>query len=260
MAAVREIVRQGIPIKTLIPPVDGSFNADMLIGAGLVEEVYCPYVGLEIFGMAGRFRAAAESGRLRIRESEEAGFVMGLRAGAAGMPFVALPEGFFPMNTDLPTVPTANPDDYREVTNPFTGRKLHVVRAIQPDVAIIHCQYVDQRGNGGFLGSPFHDLESAKAAARCLVLAEEEVDELPGNCTAFLPGFIVDAICVRKGGAHPGSSAGMYDYDGRHLAEYAAASRTETGFAAYRRDVIGPSEDHYKEVVSKGWPTGQAAS
>lgn len=247
MAVVREIVRRQIEIRTLVPPVDGSINADILIGAGLVREVHTPYVGLEQFGMARRFRAAVESGRLRVRETEEVGFVLGLAAGAAGLPFVVLPEGFFPAPDDgRPTVPSVNRDDYAEVTDPFTGRRHHAARAIRPDVAVVHCQLVDRRGNGGFLGGAFHDVDTAKAAGRCVVLAEELVDELPAECTSHLPGFLVDAFCVLPLGAHPGSSHGRYVADEEHLAGYAEASRTDEGFARYRESMIGRSEDEYR--------------
>lgn len=247
MAVVREIVRQDIPLGTLIPPVDGSISADILIGAGLVTEVHTPYLGLEHFGMAGRFRAAAESGRLRVRETEEAGFVLGLAAGAAGQPFVVLPEGFFPVPADgRPTVPTVNPDDYAEVVDPFTGRTHHAARAIVPDLAVIHCQLVDRRGNGGFLAGAFHDVETAQAARACVVLAEEAVDELPSDCAGHLPGFLVDACCVLEGGAHPGASHGRYGYDEEQLVAYAEASGTDAGFARYRDEAIGPSEDAYR--------------
>ena len=68
MALVREIIRQAIPIAHLVPPLDGSINADQLIGAGLVREVQLAYVGAEIYGLAGRFRAAAEAGSVALRD------------------------------------------------------------------------------------------------------------------------------------------------------------------------------------------------
>ena len=249
MAAVREIIRQGIPLQRLIPPVDGSVNADQLIGAGLVTEIHTPYVGLEYLGMAPRFRAAAESGALRVRETEEAGFLLGLHAGASGLPFVVLPERFFPDGDGVPTVPEANRVDYREIVDPFTGCTHHAARAIRPDVAIIHCQAIDRRGNGAFFGAAFFDIEVAKAAAVCIVVAEQEVDALPAECAAYLPGFVVDAYIVIEGGAHPASSHGLYRHDEDHLRQYASAAATLEGFAAYCELVIGPSEADYREAA-----------
>jgi glutaconate CoA-transferase subunit A len=246
MAMVRELIRQEIPIGRLVPPADGSINADQLIGAGLVEEVHAPYVGLEHFGMAGRFRAAAEAGTLKVRECEEAGFMLGLLAGAAGQPFVTLPEGFMPEDSGTPTVTSVNPGDYRPVEDPFTGRVHVAARAITPDVAVIHCQVIDRRGNCGFLGGAFMDVELAKASRAVVAIVEREVDELPSTCRAHLPGFVVDAYAVVPHGAHPGSSHGVYRQDAAHLAAYAQAARSDEGFAGYRREMIGDSEAAYR--------------
>jgi glutaconate CoA-transferase subunit A len=245
MALVREVIRQEIPLGRLIPSIDGSIDADQLIGAGLVEEVQIAYLGMEIYGLAPRFRAAVEAGRLRVRDCEEAGFALGLAAAAAGQPFVALPEGYFPQGGAIPTVPSVNPEDYREVEDPFTGRRHTLVRAITPDVAMVHCQAIDARGNCGFLGATFLDVELAKAARVCIVQAERECEELPAECRGYLPGYVVDAYCVVEGGAHPGSSHGLYTYDDEHIRRYTTAAGTAAGFEAYRRDVISASERDY---------------
>jgi glutaconate CoA-transferase subunit A len=249
MAAVRELIRRRIRIKRLVPPVDGSINADQLIGAGLVEEIQTPYVGLEHIGMAPRFRAAVEGGRLRVRETEEAGFVFGIQAGAAGLPFAVLPEGFFPEGSSLPTVPSVNEDDYRQLVDPFTGATHHAARAIRPDVAILHCQLIDRRGNGGYLGSGFFDSDVARASERCIVVAEREVESLPAECRGHLPGFVVDAYCVLEHGAHPAGSHRLYRFDEDHIRAYAEAARTDAGFDAYREQMIGPDEDSYRRAA-----------
>ena len=134
MALVREIIRQKIGLSLLIPPLGGSINADQLIGAGLVEALRFAYVGGEIFGLAGRFRAAAEAGTICLRDCEEAGFTLALRAGAA-----ALPRGFLPIAGDIPTALSVNPLDYQTIIDPFSGAPTVVVRAITPAVAPI-CQ------------------------------------------------------------------------------------------------------------------------
>jgi glutaconate CoA-transferase subunit A len=249
MAMVRELIRQGVEIDVLIPPIDGSINADQLIGAGLAREVVVAYVGLEIFGLAHRFRAAAEAGTIRVRDMEEAGFVLALAAGAASQPFAVLPPGFLPDAGPIPTVAGVNQTDYRAVSDPFTGTRLFAVRAITPDVALIHCQLIDRLGNCGFLGATFLDLDLARAARTCIVQAEEEVDTLPLDCRGYLPGQFVDAYCIVPGGAHPGSSHGLYAHDGKHIASYADSSRSDDGFSRYRAEIIGSSEDAYRAAA-----------
>jgi glutaconate CoA-transferase subunit A len=188
MALVREVIRQQRRLGCLVPPIDGSINADQLIGAGLVEEVQVAFLGLELFGLAPRFRAAAEAGRLRVRDCDEAGFAFGLAAAAAGQPFASLPAGFLPESDDAPTVLSVNSHDYAVIEDPFTGVRHPVVRAIAPDVALVHCRFIDGRGNCGFLGGTHLDVELAKASRVCVIQAEEEVSELPSACRGHLPG------------------------------------------------------------------------
>lgn len=249
MALVREVIRQAVPIAHLVPPLDGSINADQLIGAGLVREVQLAYLGVEIYGLAGRFRAAAEAGTLAVRDCEEAGFTLALRAGAAGLPFAALPEGFMPPRGAIPGVLEVNARDYQTIVDPFTGRAVEVVRAIAPDVAMIHAQLIDRHGNCGLLGAPMLDLDVARAARVCLVQAEREVDSLPPACRAVLPGYVVDAYCVLPGGAHPASSHGCYDHDEEQLRAYVLAAQSDDGYARYRADIIGDSEAHYRATL-----------
>jgi glutaconate CoA-transferase subunit A len=249
MALVREIIRNRIPIARLVPPVDGSINADQLIGAGLVGEIHTPYVGLEHIGMAPRFRAAVEGGTLRVRETEEAGFMFGIQAGATGLPFAVLPAGFFPEDDERPTVPTANRDDYAEIVDPFDGGRHHVARAIVPDVALLQCQLVDAEGNLGYLGSPFFDFEIARAARVCVALVDRAVDRLPDRCTLKVPSFLVDAYCVLEGGAHPAGSHRHYRFDEDHIRYYAGRARSDEGFARYVDEVIGTDETSYREAA-----------
>lgn len=249
MALVRELIRQQKRISHLVPGLDGSLSADQLIGAGLVAEVQVAYLGLEVHGLAPRFRAAAEAGAVRVRDCDEGGLALALRAGAAGQPFAALPAGFFPADPELPTVPSVNRDDYRELTDPFSGETHTVVRAVAPDVALLHCQAVDARGNCGFLGGEFLDLELARAARVCVVEAERQYEELPPACRAALPGYAVDAYCVVPGGAHPGSSHGLYREDEEHLRRYAELAATEAGFARYRAGTIAASEAEYRAAA-----------
>ena len=58
MALVREMVRKGIRIGTLVTSPSANINADLPIGAGLVDEIFCSYVGFEHLGLAPNFRAA----------------------------------------------------------------------------------------------------------------------------------------------------------------------------------------------------------
>jgi hypothetical protein len=64
-----------------------------------------------------------------------------------------------------------------------------------------------------------------------------------------LPAYVVDAWCVLAGGAHPGSSHGLYTYDDTHIADYVAAAASAAGFAHYREQIIGADEPAYRAAV-----------
>jgi glutaconate CoA-transferase subunit A len=172
MALIREIIRQNKKIGTVVTSPSGSINADLLIGSGLVSEILTCYVGLEHYGLAPNYRKFVESGKIKIRDVDEGYIVYGLRAGASSLPFMAYPEGII---TDLPKV---NPDDYKFVKDPYTGKDVMLARSIQPDVSIVHCQKADQYGNAIFEGSVFTDYEMIKASDKVILQVEEVVPTL----------------------------------------------------------------------------------
>ena len=220
MALVREAIRQGVRVGTLYTSPSASVNADLWIGADLVDAVFCAYVGLEDLGLAPNFRAWTERGRLRVREADEAAVVYGLRAGASTLPFLPLPEGVG--ETDIPA---RNPEDYRETTDPYTGRKVLCVRAIRPDVALIHAQKADAAGNCIFEGSPFTDVDMAFAARRVIVQCEELVtaDYIREHADRVrVPGLLVHSVVPVPLGCHPTSSHRYYRRDEEHLRRYIA--------------------------------------
>src|SRR3990170_5984619 len=91
MALVRELVRRRVRVGRLVTSPSTSLQADLLIGAGLVEELVAPYVGFEDLGLAPCFRRAAEGGAIRIVECDEGGLSHALYAGSGGIPFIPLP-------------------------------------------------------------------------------------------------------------------------------------------------------------------------
>lgn len=66
-AALHELVRQGKRDLTVVKTA-GSYDVDVLAGAGLLRTAVVAYVGFETFGLAPRFRKAVESNRLVVAE------------------------------------------------------------------------------------------------------------------------------------------------------------------------------------------------
>ena len=224
MALVRELVRQEVRVGRLVTSPSTSIQADVLIGAGLVDELVAPYVGFEDLGLAPCFRRAVEQGTIRLLESDEGGLTHALYAGAGGLPFVPLPQGI-----EKSDVPRSCPELYREVNDPFSGERRWAIRALRPDVALIACAEADEEGNVAFGRVPFTDRLMALAARRLVVQVEQLVSSEaiaarePGTT---LPAFLVSAVVVAPGGCAPTASPGFYPRDEEALRAYLEAARS----------------------------------
>jgi glutaconate CoA-transferase subunit A len=152
--------------------------------------------------------------------------VAGLRAASYGIPFQPV-AGVF--GSDLPKV-----NDWKTVTDPYTGKEVYVIPAIRPDVAVIHVNEVDEFGNARVYGTPFWDHPVTRAAKRVLITAERlvptDVLRLQPELT-LVPGFMVEAVAIVPHGAWPGSMHPLYEID------YPAVER-------YMQDELGVLEAH----------------
>ncbi len=231
MDLVRELIRRRRGVRRLLTSPSASLAADLLIGAGLVDEVATAYIGFEHLGLAPAYRRAAESGAVTVLELCEAAIVHGLYAGAGGLPFMALPPGL-----ELSDINSANPEHFRMVTDPFTGERVLVAAPLRPDVALIHALAADERGNVLFAGAHFTDRLMAMAAKTVIVQVERmaEAGEIAaGGAESVLPGFLVTAVVVAPRGCLPTASHGAHGYDEPALRAYLKLARTEEGFAEY---------------------------
>jgi len=249
MALIREVVRQQRTIRRLLTSPCGALNADLLVGAGLVEEIATSYVGFEHLGLAPCFRRAAESGNIRILECDEGYITHGLYAGAGGLPFIPLPAGL--ETTDVPKV---NTESYAMATDPFTGGQVLVGAPLRPDVALLHAYQADERGNAVLAGAHFVDRLMALAAKTVVlqveqVVSTQEIAKHPVGTT--IPGFLVQAVVEVPGGCHPTASHGAYDFDEEQIKLYLGMAGSEDGVADYlEKYVTGLTEDEYLEQAS----------
>jgi glutaconate CoA-transferase, subunit A len=116
MELVRELVRQHRRIRRLLTSPSAGIRADLLLRAGLVDEIASSYVGFEHLGLAPWFRRRVEAGEVQVLEMDEASITHGLYAGAGRLPFIPLPQGL-----ELADVCRANPEAYRMLDDPFTA-------------------------------------------------------------------------------------------------------------------------------------------
>jgi glutaconate CoA-transferase subunit A len=229
-AAGHELVRQARRDLTLIRMTPDVIY-DQLIGMGCARKLVFSWGGNPGVGSLHRFRDAVEHGwpaPLELEEHSHAGMAAAYAAGAANLPFGVL-RGY--TGTDL----VAHTRVAR-VTCPFTGEELAAVPALRPDVGIIHAQQADRRGNVQLWGITGVQKETVLAAERSLVTVEEIVDELeprPGG--VVLPAWVIDAVSVAPGGAHPSYAHGYYDRDNAFYVRWDAISRDRERFTDWMR-------------------------
>jgi len=190
VAAGQEIIRQGRRDLTLVR-MTPDIVYDQMIGAGCASALVFSWGGNPGVGSLHRLRDAVEHdwpAPLRLEEHSHAGMANRYAAGAAGLPFAVL-RGY--IGTDLPR----HTSSVAQVTCPFTGEVLSAVKAINPDVAVIHAQRADRRGNVQLWGITGVQKEAVLAARRSLVTVEEVVDSLePRPGAVVLPAGVIAMV------------------------------------------------------------------
>jgi glutaconate CoA-transferase subunit A len=237
-AAGHEIIRQGRRDLTLVGPIS-DILFDQMIGAGCVSRVFAAWVGNVSAGVGYCLRRAMEQGTPRaVQMVDYSNFTLALalHAGALGVPFMPT---YSTLGSDL-LVRNAN---LREFPSPVNEEKLVAVRALKPDVAIIHAQRADEHGNTHLWGNLGVAVDGARASRKVIVVAEEivaaEVIASDPNRT-LIPGFKVAAVVHEPWGAHPSPVQGNYGRDHAFFSQYHEQSRTLADFEQWlARWVIG---------------------
>ena len=238
MIGVRQIIRRGLRNLTVVGSAVGGLDVDLLIGAGCVRKVICPYVGAEALASIGPFyRAAAERGEIEVWECDEGQYYAGLQAAGQMLPFMPTRGG---VGTSYPQ---ANPA-LRVFDDPVRGDTLIAVPAIEPDVALLHAAQADRYGNVQFVGTGYADRLLWRAADRTLVQVEKVVSNEEIRRAPERTALLADGILRARFGAHPFSSPGFYLEDRAHIGELVEAGRT----FARRRD-RGPFERYLDRYV-----------
>src|SRR5713101_1624474 len=227
-AAGHELIRQGRRDLTLVGPIS-DILFDQMIGAGCVSRVLAAWVGNVSAGVGYCFRRAIEQHVPRAVQSVDYSnftLALALHAGALGVPF-------------MPTYSTLGSDllkkngNLREFPSPVNEEKLIAVRALRPDVAIVHVQRADEFGNAHLWGNLGVAVDGARAARKVIVVAEEivapEVIASDPNRT-LIPGFLVAAVVHEPWGAHPSPVQGYYGRDHAFFSQYHEQSRQVDGF------------------------------
>jgi glutaconate CoA-transferase, subunit A len=242
-AAGHEIIRQRKRDLTLIGAIS-DILFDQLIGAGCVSTVIAAWVG-NVMGSAYNFRRAVEQGKMKVHNLTNFTVALALQAGAMGVPFlptrtalgsdVARENAFFakidsPFAAASSELSDGTDGQLRYRTLDHASSSIWAVRAIRPDIAIVHVQRADREGNAHCWGNFGVMLEGVRAAKGVIVVAEEIVDPeviASDPNRTVIPGFLVNAVVECRFGAHPSPVQGYYRRDDAFFREYHEETKTQ---------------------------------
>ncbi len=236
-----EIIRQKKRELTLIAPIS-DIQFDQLIGAGCVKKVIAAWVGNVAAGLGHNLRRALEEGipnPLEMEEHSNFTLGLGLKAAAMGLPF-------------LPTS-TARGSDFGEASHfqnlvcPFSGERLLAVKAIVPDLAIIHVHQADSDGNAHAWGNLGVIQEAALAAKKVILTCEEIVTHehiLKDPNRTIIPGFLVSKVVHLPFGSHPSPTQGYARRDDLFYFDYHKQSRSRDDFLIWLGKWVHGVKDH----------------
>lgn len=248
-AAGHEIIRQGRRNLSLVRMTPDVIY-DQMIGAGCATKLTFSWGGNPGVGSLHRFRDAVEHGwplPLELEERSHSDLANAYVAGASNLPFAVL-RGY--AGSDLARVTS----HIRTIRCPFTGEELAATPAVRPDVAIIHAQKADRKGNVLLWGILGVQKEAVLAARRSIVTVEERVETLdaaPNACV--LPNWVVDAVCLVPRGATPSYAHGYYDRDNVFYQRWDGVSRDREIFRAWIKEhVLDTGDfDEYRRVLAE---------
>jgi len=248
MALVREILRSDLKDLTIV--AYGGPEVGMLCAAGKVKKLIFAFVSLDHYPLEPHFRAARQAGRIEVMELDEGMFHWGLRAAAMGLPFLPTRIG---IGTDLIT---QKGFEFKIVTSPYgDGEELIAMPALNLDVALIHAQRSDEKGNLLVTSvDPFFDELFTRAAPKVFasvdkVVSTAELDIENNARFVLVERARITGVVEAPFGAHPTSAAPEYQLDLKHLKTYVESAAAPEAWDAYRQTYIDAGEDAYLAAV-----------
>jgi len=250
MSLVREILRSDVKDLTVV--TYGGPDVGLLCKAGKVKRLVYGFVSLDSIPLEPHFRAARQAGRLEVTELDEGMLQWGLYAAALRLPFLPTRSG---LGSDV----LKYAPELRLVRSPYDdGEELVAMPALELDVAFVHMNRADARGNGQYLGpDPYFDDLFCMSAKRRFVSCEKIVEtaELVKSGppqTLVLNRTMVDGVIEAPGGAHFTECPPDYGRDEAFQKEYAATAKDEDEWKKFETRYLSlASEAEYQAAVAE---------
>jgi len=194
-----------------------SSDGDLLFASGACDRMVTSWFSQGIlWGVSKVMRHYVETGKARFDEWSHLAMGMRFRAGAMGVPFM-------PIRSMLGSDVRKQRPEAVEMDCPFTGEKILLVPALNPDVALIHVQRCDAYGNAQIDGLQFMDIDLAMAASKVIltterIISNDQIRRAPDHTK--IPFFAVDAVVELPFGCAPHECYGVYEPMIRHMEAY----------------------------------------
>ncbi len=249
MSLVREILRS--PLKDLTIVSYGGPEIGLLCAYGKVKRLVYGFVSLDSIPLEPHFRKARQAGEFEASELDEGMLQWGLYAAAQRLPFLPTRAG---LGSDVLTI---NPH-LKTVRSPYDdGEELVAMPAIELDVALIHMNRADARGNGQFLGPDiyFDDLYCMAAKRRFMscekIVETSDLAKAGSFHTLKIHRALIDGVIEAPGGAHFTECPPDYGRDEAFQREYAATAKDPDAWEAFRAKYLETSEAEYQRLVGR---------
>ena len=190
-----------------------ALEADLLIGGGKVKKLISSYTGLESFGQCYFFRESAESGNVSLTEMSTYAIILSLQAAALGVEYL-------PTKTMLHSDMIINNSLVKIISSPFSEERLAAVKSYRPDIALIHAEEADERGNVRIKSPPAIKADEllARASKRTFVSVEKISTKRIKNPT--ISGLYISHVIHSPGGTAPTSMYPSYDVNPGTIKRY----------------------------------------
>jgi glutaconate CoA-transferase subunit A len=249
MSLVRAILRSELKDLTLVSY--GGPDVGLLCAAGKVKKVVYGFVSLDSIPLEPHFRKAREAGAIEAVEFDEGMFQWGLYAAALRLPFLPTRAG---LGSD---VMLHNPE-LRTVRSPYADAEdLVAMPALELDVALVHLNRADTRGNAQFLGPDlyFDDLFCMAAKKRFVscerIVPTEDFLKAGSVHTLRLNRTMVDGVIEAPNGAHFTECPPDYGRDEAFQREYAATAKSPEAWSSFREKYLDIPEADYQRRLSE---------
>lgn len=249
MSIVRAMLRSDLKDLTIV--TYGGPEVGLLCAAGKVKKLVYGFVSLDSIPLEPHFRRARQNGTIEVDELDEGMLQWGLYAAANQLPFLPTRAG---LGSD---VMTYNPH-LKTVTSPYEdGEELIAMPALKLDIAIIHMNRGDIRGNGMYLGpDPYFDDLYCMAAREAYMSVEEivptEALQTLGDMQRMkISRMMTHGVVEAPKGAHFTSCDGDYARDEAFQREYVEAAANQSAWDAfYERYLNVADEAEYQARIA----------